>query len=67
MYHLERHQDPIELIEAEEGKLWSMFIPLSKECLERCITALKRVRLEHPGELLRNDETITLLRSEKMK
>lgn len=60
MYHLERHQDPIELIEAEEGKLWLMFRPLSKEGLERGITELKRDRLEHPGELLRNDETITL-------
>ena len=60
-YNLERYQDPSELLEAAEKKLWSMFRPISEEGLIRGVEDLKRYQRENPGVPLRNDETITLV------
>jgi len=64
-YALERHQTPTEFIEIARKKLWSMFRPISEEGLERGVEELKRFEREHPGEPIRNDETITLVVAKK--
>ena len=60
-YDLERYQAASELIEAAEKKIWSMFRPISMEGLKRGVDELKSFEHDHPGTLLRNDETITLV------
>ncbi|MBL7080425.1 methyltransferase domain-containing protein [Candidatus Bathyarchaeota archaeon] len=60
-YGLERHQAPSEFIEVARKKLWSMFRPISQEGLERGVEKLRRFERENPGEMIRNDETITLV------
>ena len=59
-YNVERYQSADEFIEIAEGKLWSMFRPISKEGLEKGVAELKRWKKEHSAEPIRNDETITL-------
>ena len=51
----------VALKEIAEGKLWSMFRPITKEGLESGIAMLRKWKLEHPNEPIRNDEMITLL------
>jgi len=60
-YRLERYQAPSEFIEIAQKKLWSMFRPITQEGLERGVGELRRFEREHPGEPIRNDETITLV------
>jgi ubiquinone/menaquinone biosynthesis C-methylase UbiE len=64
-YDFERYQEASELIEAAEKKLWSMFRPISREGLERGVAELRRHEEEHPGEPVRNDETIALVVARK--
>ena len=64
-YGLERHQAPSEFIEVAQKKLWSMFRPISREGLERGLEKLRRFERAHPGEKIRNDETITLVVARK--
>ena len=59
-YYVERYQTADEFIEIVEGKLWSMFRPISKDGLERGVAELKKWKIEHPDEPIRNDEMITL-------
>jgi SAM-dependent methyltransferase len=59
-YLIERYQTADELIEIAEGKLWSMFRPITKEGLEKGVAMLKKWEKEHPNEPIRNDEMITL-------
>ncbi len=59
-YLIERYQTPDEFMEIAEGKLWSMFRPISEEGLERGVVMLRKWKKEHPGESIRNDEMITL-------
>jgi ubiquinone/menaquinone biosynthesis C-methylase UbiE len=59
-YLIERYQTADEFIEIAEGKLWSMFRPITKEGLERGVAMLKKWKQEHPNEPIRNDEMITL-------
>ncbi|MBS7630092.1 hypothetical protein KEJ47_00715 [Candidatus Bathyarchaeota archaeon] len=42
-YNFERYQDPLQLIEAAEGKLLSMFRPISEEGLERGVSRIKEI------------------------
>ena len=60
-YELERYQPPSEFIEIAEKKLWSMFRPITREGLERGIEMLRRFERDHPGQPIKNDETITLV------
>lgn len=64
-YRLERYQAPSEFIEVARKKLWSMFRPITQGGLERGIEELRRFEREHPGEPIRNDETITLVVARK--
>ena len=64
-YRLERYQAPSEFVEVAQKKLWSMFRPITREGLERGVEELRRYEREHPGEQLRNDETITLVVARK--
>jgi len=64
-YNFERYQEASELIEVAEKKLWSMFRPISLAGLERGVAELRRHEEEHPGEPIRNDETITLVVARK--
>jgi len=66
-YTLERYQTSAEFIEIAKKKLWSMFRPISEEGLERGVEELKRYEREHPGEPIRNDETITLIVAKKLR
>jgi ubiquinone/menaquinone biosynthesis C-methylase UbiE len=59
-YNVERYQSADEFIEIAEGRLWSMFRPISKEGLEKGVADLKRWKREHGDEPIRNDEMITL-------
>lgn len=59
-YSLERYQAASEFIEIATKKLWSMFRPITQKGLERGVEELRRFERENPGELIRNDETITL-------
>jgi len=59
-YLIERYQTADEFIEIAEGKLWSMFRPITKEGLEKGVAMLKKWKQEHPNEPIRNDEMITL-------
>ena len=64
-YGLERHQAPSKFIEVAQKKLWSMFRPISREGLERGVEELRRFERENPSEMIRNDETITLVVARK--
>ena len=66
-YALERYQSPAEFIEIARKKLWSMFRPISEEGLEKGVEELQRFEQEHPGEPIRNDETITLIVAKKIQ
>jgi len=59
-YLIERYQTVDEFVEIAEGKLWSMFHPITKEGLERGVAMLRKWKAEHPDEPIRNDEMITL-------
>ena len=59
-YLIERYQTADEFIEIAEGKLWSMFRPITPAGLEKGVADLKRWKREHPDEPIRNDEMITL-------
>jgi ubiquinone/menaquinone biosynthesis C-methylase UbiE len=59
-YLIERYQTADEFIEIAEGKLWSMFRPITKEGLEKGVAMLKKWKKEHHNEPIRNDEMITL-------
>jgi SAM-dependent methyltransferase len=60
-YELERHQEASLLIEVAQKKLWSMFRPISQEGLERGVNELRCHEATHPGQPIRNDESITLV------
>lgn len=60
-YELERYQAPSLFIEVAQKKLWSMFRPISNEGLESGVNKLRLHEETHPGELIRNDESITLV------
>jgi len=64
-YALERYQPASEFIEVAEKKLWSMFRPITEEGLRRGVEELRRHEREHPGQPIRNDETITLVVARK--
>lgn len=64
-YALERYQPASELIEIAEKRLWSMFCPITREGLKRGVAELRRYEGEHPGQPVRNDETITLVVARK--
>lgn len=64
-YTLKRYQPASELIEIAEKRLWSMFRPITCEGLERGVAELRRHEKEHPGQPIRNDETITLVVARK--
>ncbi len=64
-YGLERYQSPSEFIEVAQKKLWSMFRQISGEGLQRGVEELRRFEKENPGEMIRNDETITLVVARK--
>ena len=64
-YEMERYQAASELIEIAEKKLWSMFRPITIEGLEKGIEKLRRYEKAHPGQPVRNDETITLVVAKK--
>ncbi len=59
-YLIERYQTADEFIEIAEGKLWSMFRPITKEGLEKGVAMLRKWKEEHPDTPIRNDEMITL-------
>jgi SAM-dependent methyltransferase len=59
-YLIERYQTADEFIEIAQGKLWSMFRPITKEGLDRGVAMLEKWKAEHPDEPIRNDEMITL-------
>lgn len=59
-YLIERYQTADEFIEIAEGKLWSMFRPITPVGLEKGVADLKRWKRERPDEPIRNDEMITL-------
>jgi len=59
-YDMERYQSADELIEIAEKKLWSMFQPISQAGLERGVADLRKWKVEHGNEPIRNDEMITL-------
>jgi len=59
-YLIERYQTADEFIEIAEGRLWSMFRPITKEGLEKGVAMLRKWKAEHPNEPIRNDEMITL-------
>jgi SAM-dependent methyltransferase len=60
-YKLERYQPTSEFIEIARKKLWSMFRPISQEGLEKGVEKLRQFERGHPGQPVRNDETITLV------
>jgi len=64
-YELERDQLASELIEIAEKKLWSMFRPISQEGLRKGVQKLREFETEHLGQMVRNNETITLVVSRK--
>jgi len=64
-YELERYQEASLFIEVAQKKLWSMFRPISQEGLERRVNELRRHEATHPGQLIRNDESITLVVARK--
>jgi ubiquinone/menaquinone biosynthesis C-methylase UbiE len=64
-YGLERYQAASEFIEVAQKKLWSMFRQISSRGLERGVEELRRFERENPGEMIRNDETITLVVARK--
>ena len=64
-YTLERYQPASELMEIAEKRLWSMFRNITREGLERGIAELRQYEREHPGQPVRNDETITLVVARK--
>jgi len=66
-YTLERYQPASEFIEVAEKKLWSMFRPITDEGLKRGVEELNRHEKEHPGQPIRNDETITLVVAKKKR
>ena len=59
-YLIERYQTTNEFIEIAEGKLWSMFRPITQTGLEKGVAELKMWKIDHPDEPIRNDEMITL-------
>ncbi len=59
-YAIERYQTSDEFIEIAEKKLWSMFRPITQVGLERGVADLKRWKVEHNDDPIRNDELITL-------
>ena len=59
-YLIERYQTTDEFIEIAEGKLWSMFRPITQTGLEKGIAELKMWKSDHSDEPIRNDEMITL-------
>jgi ubiquinone/menaquinone biosynthesis C-methylase UbiE len=64
-YALERYQAPSEFIEVVQKRLWSMFRPITEEGLKKGVEKLMKFELEKPGEMIRNDETITLVVARK--
>lgn len=64
-YELERYQPASEFIEIARKRLWSMFRPISEEGLEAGVEKLRRYERDHPGQPVRNDETITLVVARK--
>jgi len=60
-YELERYQPASEFIEVAQKKLWSMFRPITREGLERGVDKLREFERAHPGQPIKNDETITLV------
>lgn len=64
-YELERYQPVSEFIEIAQKRLWSMFRPLSKEGLKNGVEKLRQYERDHPGQPVRNDETITLVVARK--
>ncbi|MCW3979495.1 MAG: hypothetical protein NWF12_07075, partial [Candidatus Bathyarchaeota archaeon] len=64
-YELERYQPASEFIEIARKKLWSMFRPISDEGLKRGVEKLRQFERDHPGQPVRNDETITLVVARK--
>lgn len=64
-YTIQRFQPASEFIEVAEKKLWSMFRPITQEGLEKGVEKLRRHQKDHPGQPIRNDETITLVVAKK--
>lgn len=64
-YELERYQPASEFIEIAQKRLWSMFRPISEEGLEAGVEKLRQFERDHPGQSVRNDETITLVVAKK--
>lgn len=64
-YEMERYQPASEFIEIAEKRLWSMFRPITREGLERGVERLRQFERDHPGQSVRNDETITLVVARK--
>lgn len=64
-YTSERYQPASELIEIAEKRLWSMFRGITQEGLSRGIAELRRYEVDHGGQPVRNDETITLVVARK--
>lgn len=65
VYELERYQPASEFIEIAQKRLWSMFRPITMEGLERGVEKLRQHERDHPGQPIRNDETITLVIARK--
>lgn len=64
-YRLERYQSVEEFVEIAEGRLWSMFRPITELGLKRGIEHLWRYHCESGGAPIKNDELITLVVSRK--
>ena len=64
-YTIERYQSAHEFIEIAEGRLWSMFRPISQAGLEKGVAELRRWKREYGEEPIRNDEMITLFLGRK--
>jgi ubiquinone/menaquinone biosynthesis C-methylase UbiE len=64
-YELERYQPASEFIEIARKRLWSMFRPISEGGLEAGVEKLRQFERDHPGQPVRNDETITLVVARK--
>jgi ubiquinone/menaquinone biosynthesis C-methylase UbiE len=64
-YELERYQEPSSFIEIAQKKLWSMFRPITEKGLKQGVDKLIKYSKENPGIPIRNDESITLVVSQK--